>query len=71
MLLDGSVLCCADSRLQALPLKPVVRRKAQPVYPEELEDGLARYSSAMQVGARGAVRGLRPVHQRPATSRPC
>lgn len=57
MLVAGNVVCCADSRLQALPFKPVVRRKAQPVYPEELEDGLARYSSAMQVGAKGPVRG--------------
>jgi hypothetical protein len=30
-------------------MQPVLRRKSKPVYPEDLEEGLARYSSAMQV----------------------
>lgn len=42
------VSCCADCRLQKLPMQPVLRRKSKPVYPEDLEEGLMRYSRAMQ-----------------------
>jgi hypothetical protein len=30
-------------------MQPVLRRTSKPVYPEDLDEGLARYSSAMQV----------------------
>jgi hypothetical protein len=44
------VCCCAaDCRVQALPMQPVLRHTTKPVYPEDLEEGLARYSSALQV----------------------
>lgn len=37
-----------DCRVQALPMQPVLRPTTKPVYPEDLEEGLARYSSALQ-----------------------
>lgn len=43
------VCAAADCRVQALPMQPVLRHTSKPVYPEDLEEGLARYSSALQV----------------------
>lgn len=36
-------------------MAPLLRRTPKPVYPEDLEEGLARYSRAMQVRKAGRV----------------